>query len=80
MGPNLPATDPASTGDAVRVLRRADDPNQRHVRECAVVVALQSAGHKPPRRTPTTWRHRELTDDNTDEALGYTSASHGANP
>lgn len=64
--------------DAVRVLRTARDPNQQQIRECAVVVALESAGYKPPRRTPATRRDRELTDDNIDEPLGYTSANHGA--
>jgi hypothetical protein len=65
-------------GDAIRVLRTAHDPNQRHVRQCAIIVALQSAGYKPPRWTQSTRRARELTDHDVDEVLGYTSANHGA--
>jgi hypothetical protein len=65
-------------GDAIRVLRTAHDPNQRHIRQCAIIVALQSAGYKPPRWTQSTRRARELTDHDVDEVLGYTSANHGA--
>jgi hypothetical protein len=63
---------------AIRVLRNAHDPNQQYIRECAITVALESCGHKPPRRTCTIRQAAELTDEDIDEALSYTSANHGA--
>ena len=61
---------------AVRVLRVAHDPNQRHVRECAIIVALQTAGLAPPRTTGRACRPRTLSDADVDDALSYTFALH----
>jgi hypothetical protein len=64
----------------VDLMRIADDPNQRHIRECAITLALHSVGLAPrPRRSNARPRQaRVLTESHIDRALAYTHADEAA--
>ncbi len=57
---------------AVDVMRIAHDPNQRHIRDCAITAALNSAGiASPPPRRARPFKARVLRDRHIDQALAY---------
>lgn len=59
---------------AIRVMRAAHDPNQRHIRESAIRVALHSVGIVISRRRASPFSPRPVSDSQIDEVIAYISA------
>ena len=66
----------ARVAQAVAVVSVAHDHKQRHIRQCAIGLALLSAGITPPPPVEPPIRAHPLSDTHIAEALAYTSPPH----
>ena len=64
---------PDQLRQAVSIMRIADDPNQRHLRNCAITVLLHSLGVAVPRSFAPPFTPHALTRSQIDEALAHTN-------
>jgi hypothetical protein len=66
-----PGHTPDQLRRAVAIMRTADDPNQRHLRNCAITVLLHSLGVAVPPPVGPPFAPRALTHSQIDEALAH---------
>jgi hypothetical protein len=70
-----PGHTPDQLRRAVSIMRIADDPNQCHLRNCAITVLLHSLGVAVPRPAVPPFRPRALSQSQIDQALAHTNCA-----